>query len=299
MNTKMECIYDGICHLGEGPLWNANRQKLFWTDIPNRKIWVYDPARQDSSLFWQGEHEVGGFAFTRKGGMVLCTDKGVHLLEAEQVGKLDAKPRKIVDVPLDKDERFNDITVDPKGRIFAGTLRDDATNGTLYRIEKDREPIVILTGLGCSNGMVFTMDEKKFFHTESMTKTITSYDYDESSGRVSHAKVFFRGDESQGLPDGMTIDTEDNIWAAFWGESCIRRFDRDGKVIEKISVPAIQPSSVMFGGKDLSDLYITTACEGGADITKGLDDKGQFLGGHVYRYPTSSKGRAEWLADFD
>ena len=54
----------------------------------------------------------------------------------------------------------------------------------------------------------------------------------------------------------------------------------------------------MFGGKDLRDIYVTSACEDGADLEKGLDAKGVLLGGPTYRYHSNAQGRPEWPAGF-
>jgi len=299
MKEHVECIFNGICHLGEGPVWNVNQGRLFWTDILERKLYVYDPATQDSRVFWEGQQKVGGFAFTRKGGMMLCTDSGVYLLAPDEMGKRNGVLKKLFDVPMVPGELFNDITVDPKGRIFAGTLRSDCKDGTLYRIERAAEPTPVIRHIGCSNGMTFSMDEKTFFHTDSISRTISSYRYDAATGQIEDAAVFFEGDDTQGMPDGITLDTEDHIWAAFWGDSVVRRLSSKGEIVKEIPLPARQPSSVMFGGEDLRDLYITTASQGASDIEKGLDGQGNFLGGHVYRVRTPYKGRPEWLADFD
>jgi sugar lactone lactonase YvrE len=300
-SQKVDCIFNGICHLGEGPVWKMQTQQLFWTDIYQRRIWVYDPATQQSRIFWEGVHQVGGFAFTRTGGLVLCTDHGVFLLSPDQVSRLPDKqvPRLLFNIPLAPAEMFNDITVDPAGRIFAGTLDRKFFTGTLYRLEKSRQAVPILTNVRCSNGMTFSMDEKFFFHTDSLRHAITRYDYDLATGEIGRPMVFYQGDESQGLPDGITLDTEDHLWVAFWGASVVRRLNPSRKIVEEIPVPAKQPSSVMFGGTNLTDLYITSACEGAADITSGYDEKGVFLGGPLYRYRASVQGRSEWLADFE
>jgi len=299
MKNLVTCVFDGICHLGECPIWNVELGQLFWTDIYNKQIWVCDPATSKSRIFWQGEHQVGGFAFAKNGGMVFCTDSGVYLLPREEIGNVEGKLKKLFDVPMVPGERFNDITVDPKGRLFAGTLRSDCQDGTLYRIEKHNDPVTIVKNIGCSNGMTFSIDKKKFFHTDSTTRKITSYKYCEITGQIKEPVVFFQCNESKGLPDGITIDTEDHIWAAFWGDSVIRRINPKGEFVKEVILPAIQPSSVIFGGDELSDLYITTACQGAHNLEKGLDEKGDFLGGHVYKLDTEFKGRPEWLADFD
>lgn len=301
MNTtgNIECVFDGICHLAESPVWNVEEQKLFWTDILSRRIWVYDSVKNSSRIFREGEHQVGGFAFTRKGGMVLCTDKGVYLWDAEEIGKAGAEFKTLFDIPMELSERFNDITVDPQGNIFAGTLRRSRPGGTLYRLEKNKEPVPVISGIACSNGMTFSMDEKTFFHTDTGLRRITRYEYCAATGEIVNPRVFFQGNEEQGSPDGLTLDTEDHIWIAFWGASMVRRLDPNGKIVEEVPLPARQPSSVMFGGRDLSELYITTACLGAVDIEKGVDENGAFLGGRVYRCQTQVTGRPEWLADFE
>lgn len=299
-NSKLECVYSGICHLGEGPVWNVQLQKLFWTDIYGRQIWVYDPVRNRSSIFWSGSHQVGGFAFTRKGALVLCSDKGVYMQPVDSGGiPAEEEPVLLFEIPLAETEMFNDITVDPAGRIFAGTLvRNSFTNGTLYRLEKGKKPMPVLNNLYCSNGMTFSMDEKYFFHTDSELKRIMKYDYDISTGEISNPVIYFQGSKEMGSPDGITLDTEDHVWAAFWGGSCVRRLDPRGRVVSEISTPAKQPSSVMFGGKQLEELYITTAAENADDFTAGYNKDGTFIGGPVYRFLPGVTGREEWLADF-
>jgi sugar lactone lactonase YvrE len=303
--NNVECVYPGICHLGEGPIWNNSTQQLYWTDIFQKRIWVYDPSKQQSQVFWEGELQVGGFAFTRAGGMLLCTDRGVYLLSSEALNQRmpedvrRAVPRIVFDIPMAPDEMFNDITVDPLGRVYAGTLNRKMMTGTLYRLEKGKDPQPIITGVKCSNGMSFSMDESFFFHTDSARYTITRYRYDRNTGEISSPSIFYQGDEAHGLPDGMTVDTQDHVWAAFWSASVVRRLSPAGKIVAEIPIPAKQPSSVMFGGADLSDLYITTACESAVDISKGYDEHGVFLGGPLFRVHTQVKGRAEWLADFE
>jgi sugar lactone lactonase YvrE len=314
--NNVKCVFKGICHLGEGPVWNVQLQRLFWTDIYNRRIWMYDPASGSSSIFWEGALQVGGFAFTRSGGVVLCSDKGVHLLAGvvkrleganglNQAGGLrvtddfHAEPVLLFDIPMRVNEMFNDITVDPNGRIFAGTIsRPDFTDGTLYRFEKGKDPAVVLKDLYCSNGMTFSLDEKTFFHTDSTFHKITKYDYDRETGNITNPRSYFQGTPEMGSPDGMTMDSEGYIWAAFWGGSCIRRLDPEGRIAAEILLPAKQPSSTMFGGEKLDELYITTACEGADNIMAGYCNDGVFLGGPVYRGIPGVAGRAEWLADF-
>jgi len=299
MFSNVEIVHEGICHLGEGPVWNVQRQKLYWTDIYNRKIWVYDPALRAEAVFWSGELQVGGFAFTRTGNMVLCTHKGVFLQKLDGEGEPEQEPQLLFEIDLRENEMFNDITVDPKGRIFAGTLlRPDFEHGTLYRLEKGKEPGIVLKDLYCSNGMTFSMDQRYFFHTDSNRYRITRYDYDSETGDICNPYVYFRGNAGMGSPDGITLDSEDHVWAAFWGGGCVRRIAPSGEIVSEIALSARQPSSVMFGGKDLEELYVTSAAENAQNILTGYDSSGSFAGGQVYRLKPGVAGREEWLADF-
>ncbi len=300
MNTiNVQCIFDGICRLAEGPIWNVKLQKLFWTDIFEKRLWVYDPCTGKSQIFWEGEHMVGGCAFTRKGNLVLCTDKGIYLLETHKTNNINVMPRKLLNITLRKNERFNDIIVDPKGRIYAGTWLNGEEDSVLYKLEKNKTPIPVVRGIGGSNGMAFSMDEHFFYHTDSRKYTISRYKYYLDTGEIAEPEIYYKGEEKDGVPDGITIDAEDYIWVAFWGTSVIRRFSPKGKIDQEIPLPAKQPTSVTFGGKDLRDLYITTASEGAIDVRKGFDKEGGFLGGNVYKLHVEFSGRADWPAGFD
>lgn len=295
--ASVECVYPGICHLGEGPLWNGAQGLLYWTDIYERRLWVHDPAAGTNRVFWQGELQVGGFAFGRDGGLVLCTDRGVYRLAVGADGAPDGEPRLLHAVPMAETEMFNDITTDPEGRIYAGTLDRTRPTGCLYRLERGREPVRLLEGIGCSNGMTFSLDERFFFHTDSLARRITRYEYDRSTGDIGSPRVFFQGQSPDGLPDGITLDAEDHLWVAFWGASVVRRLDPAGKVVREVRFPAAQVSSVMFGGPELDVLYVTSAAEDAEDLSTGRDANGVFRGGPLYRFRPGVRGRAEWPAN--
>jgi len=291
----VECVYPGICHLGEGPLWHAGR--LYWTDIYERRLWVFDPNSGSSRVFWRGDLQVGGFAFSRDGGLVLCTDRGVYRLGVDPDGAPEKEPRPICRVPLAENEMFNDITTDPEGRVYGGTLVRSSPTGCLYRLERGKDPVRLLEGIGCSNGMTFSLDQRFFFHTDSLARRITRYEYDRRTGDIRGPRVFFQGAAPDGLPDGITLDAEDHLWVAFWGAAAVRRIDPAGKIVQEFRFPARQVSSVMFGGREMEELYVTSAAEDAADLSTGRGADGVFLGGPVYRVRPGVRGRPEWPAD--
>jgi D-xylonolactonase len=289
---KVDCLHNPLCELAEGPLWHPEEEALYWTDINGRRIWRFIPENGLTEKVWEGPVKVGGFTLCRSGGFVLCTDGGIFTADAEL-----AKWKILHKIELAGDERFNDITVDPRGRVFAGTLKGSLTEGTLYRIERDKEPVTVLRGIGVSNGMTFSLDEKTFFHTDSSLRRVTAFDYEAATGGISNPRLFYQGAESDGYPDGITMDLDGCIWAACWGASQVIRLDRRGVILERIPIPAIQPSSVIFGGSRMDRLFVTSAHEGSADPVRGLDGAGRFLGGHVYVIATKTMGRPEWKAN--
>lgn len=295
---QVESIGNSICHLAECPLWNRGEQRLYWTDILAGKLWRYEPRTGAVELYWESDMMIGGFAFTVNNDIVLCADKGVFLLSRSKSEDTEPRLSKLYDIPMADDERFNDVTTDPAGRIFAGTLTDRRIDGILYRLEKGLEPVIVLKHIGTSNGMTFSLDRKKFYHTDSHARIINKYDYDIETGDISNPEVFYHAKAQDGVPDGITMDCEGYIWVACWRGSKVIRLDPEGRIVSEISTGAIQTSSVNFGGEDMKELFITSACQGGSDLEKGLNSEGEFLGGLVYRCKTSITGRGEWAAGF-
>ncbi|UCG49076.1 MAG: SMP-30/gluconolactonase/LRE family protein, partial [Phycisphaerales bacterium] len=158
--------------------------------------------------------------------------------------------------------------------------------------------VAVLEEIGTSNGMTFSLDLKHFYHTDSRARKITRYDYDAENGDIENPSVIYSGLEQNGSPDGITMDGDGCIWVACWGGGKVLRIDAEGKIVRELTVPAVQPSSVIFGGDQMNELYITTACEGGSDLSRGLDKNGRYLGGEVFHIRLDIVGRHEWPADF-
>ena len=200
--------------------------------------------------------------------------------------------------------QFNDVGADPEGRVFAGTAFPDKP-GKLYRFDPDGTVEMVAEGLGCSNGLGFSPDLKTMYHTDSGPRTIYAYDYERESGRVGNRRTFVKLADTEGVPDGMTVDAEGFVWSANWFGACIIRFDPDGVEERRIQTPAKQTSSVMFGGKDLDELYFTSAAvqeePGGALDPVGYDwddYKNSYRGGGLFRIKLDIQGRKEFKADF-
>ncbi len=285
--------------VGEGPIWDPRTQTLLWTDIQTGRLFRYDPATGTNETIHKG-HYVGGFAVNKQGGMVQCIWDGVVLWRSD-----DDWIRIHGETHNGERLQFNDISADPAGRVFAGSFLDDRP-GKLDRFDSDGSVSIVEEGIGCSNGIGYSPDRRTMYHTDSAKRTIYAYDYDESTGNICSRREFVVLPDTEGVPDGMTVDAEGYVWTAVWFGGCIIRFDPKGNEERRIRLPALQTSSVMFGGTDFADIYVTSAdflVEPGGDLDPAGYDwdsyRNAYRGGSLFVVKDSGiQGKREYEADF-
>ncbi|MCK4805190.1 MAG: SMP-30/gluconolactonase/LRE family protein [Spirochaetes bacterium] len=248
-----QIVVDHKSVVGECPIWHPFDKKLYWIDIPEGIIFRYDPETGKHEEFYSGE-VIGGFTIQEDGSLLLFLEKGaVKILK-------DGETSTVIDEIYEElDTRFNDVIADPEGRVFCGTMPAKDHKARLYRLDKDGSITKILDGIGISNGMGFTPDRKQMYFTDSPGGKIYLFDYDLETGKIKNQRMFVTVPESEGVPDGMTVDKEGCIWSARWDGGCLIRYKPDGKEDLRIQFPAKKISSVTFGGKDYRDIYVTTA----------------------------------------
>ncbi len=279
-----------LCDLGENPLWHGESDEFVFTDITNGALWAWNPDQEElrPRLLLNTPYLTGAFVFDQEGDIILFTEKGIFHVPYD--GAPDRDMQLICQLPLAEDERFNDAICDPEGRIFAGTKTERNEEGSLWKLETCSQPVRILTSLSISNGMGFSPDCRTFYHTDSGKRTITRWDYDRVKGEIScpHPLVQLT-DNTDTVPDGMTVDEEGAIWSAIWGGACIRRFDaRFGQQIGSFPLPGSQTSSLIFGGKDLKRILVTSAACEGASTPSGA----------IWCLKSQIRGREEYRAAY-
>jgi len=257
--TKVECVADVRAELGEGPVWVAAEQALYWVDINGRRIFRLDAVGKRDE--WPTPMRVGSIAPRAGGGFIAGTDQGIALVDLDQDRfEVVASPERHL-----PHNRFNDGKVDRQGRFWAGTMddREKGSTGALYRIDPDRACTAIDGGYGITNGPAFSPDGALMYHSDTLRQVTYAFDLD-AAGKASNRRIFLQFGPGDGHPDGMTVDAEGCLWIAFWGGWCVRRFAPDGDLLRTVEMPVEQPSSCAFGGPGLDRLYVTSA-------TKGLD----------------------------
>ncbi|MGM7684953.1 SMP-30/gluconolactonase/LRE family protein [Cytobacillus sp. Hm23] len=258
MFDKIELVVDAQATLGEGPCWDSKTQQLYWVDIFERKLFVYDSHSGENRQI-QLNKLVGAVVPKEAGGLILAMEDGFFSMnvETERIQLINDPESHL------PENRFNDGKCDPAGRFWAGTTDRNLKmneNGALYCLNTDLSVVKKRTRVNISNGLTWSPDHKHMYYIDTLTKKVIRFDYDISTGQIKDPIdiIFFRNGD--GLPDGMTSDEEGKLWIAHWGGSKVSRWDPStGEQISKIYVPAKNVTSCVFGGKDLNELYITTA----------------------------------------
>ena len=279
-----QLIADYACEVGEGPLWHPREKRVYWADIPKGRLFRFEPTTGEHEPFHDSEDPVGGFTLQADGALLLFMARGaVAVLR-------DGKLTSIIDeIPEEKETRFNDVIADPVGRVFCGTMPAGDRPSRLYRLDLDGSITLVLDGVGMSNGMGFTPDRKKMYFTDSPALKVYLFDYDVDTGAISNQRVFVETPEGEGVPDGMTVDTEGFVWSARWGSSCLFRYTPEGVEQQRVRFPARKVTSLTFGGEDLDDMYVTTA---GGD-NKAEEGPGA---GALYRLNLGIKGVPDFFS---
>ena len=276
-----ELIADYRCVCGEGPLWHPGEGRLYWVDIPKGRLFRYDPVSGAHEQCLEGD-VIGGFTIQADGALLLFMARG-----AVKIWRNGEWRTVIKEIPDERETRFNDVIAGPAGRVFCGTMPSGDRLGRLYRLDTDGTLTKVLDGIGCSNGMGFTPDRKGMYYTDSPKREIYLFDYDEDTGAITNQRLFVRTPDGEGVPDGMTVDVEGYVWTAKWDGACLVRYAPDGREDRRVRFPTPKVSSVVFGGEDYTDIYVTTA---------GGDDKEANgpSAGALFRVNLGIQGRPEF-----
>jgi L-arabinonolactonase len=265
MNPDIHCIISSQDKLGEGCLWDADSQCLWWLDIARpTRIQKLNPATGEHTV-WTSPLLLTALAKKKSGGFVVGGEDGVYSFDpATGATKLLCKPE--IDIPLN---RMNDGACDAQGRFWIGSMMQNigpkgedwdisADTGKLFRVEVGGSFETMETKVGVSNGPCWSPDGKIFYFSDSKNQVIYAYDFDGAGGTISNRRVL-NDTKAHGYPDGATVDAEGFIWSARWEGACVLRIDPKGRIDRIVEIPATRVTCPVFGGADLDTMYLTTS----------------------------------------
>ncbi|MGE5612547.1 MAG: SMP-30/gluconolactonase/LRE family protein [Bacillota bacterium] len=258
MPIQAEPILQAKAEHGEGALWYAPTQVLYWVSISQHLLHIYDPSTGHDQTIDVGS-DVSTVVPRQKGGVLVTLQDGFASVDL-QTGHIELL------VPVEANNpniRFNDGKCDPAGRFWAGTQAHDQTLGAakLYCLEPDLSVRTMLEDVTISNGLVWTHDARTMYYIDTPTQEVAAFDYDRTTAQIRNRRPAIHMSQHICHPDGMTIDREGMLWIACWGMGRVGRWNpKTGQLLELVETPAAhQSSSCALGGPNLDELYITTA----------------------------------------
>lgn len=252
-----ELVSEHRCLCGEAPLWDNYYHRFYWIDIVKGEINCYMPDMKALKQF-NVSQKIGTIALSEEHSLIAALKDGIYAVDFDK-----RQLEKMLDVEPDQpDNRYNDGKCDPAGRFWVGTMSDigEIAKGSLYTLEQDGSYIKKLEGLSISNGLAWNLEYKKFYHIDTPTKQVIAYDYHHETGNINNGKPIIQFEDEEGVPDGMTIDTEGMLWIAHWNGGRVSRWNPHTSMkIAELFLPVSKVTSCAFGGNNMDDLYVTTA----------------------------------------
>ncbi|MCE2579844.1 SMP-30/gluconolactonase/LRE family protein [Komagataeibacter sp. FNDCR1] len=255
-----QCIWDLKAQLGEGPVWVAAEQALYFVDIVGSAIHRYVPATQ-ATTSWQAPRRPGFLVPVADGTFMCGLQDGLHAFDPV-TGRFSAQAVVEPDKP---GNRINDGYVDPRGRLWFGTMDDGeaSPSGALYCVTREGDGALRIVrqdeGYVVTNGPALSPDGQTLYHNDSHRQSIYAFDVS-GDGALANRRVFAR--LSEGYPDGVVVDSAGCLWVGVWGGGRIERFAPDGQRLAPVMVPARNVTKVAFGGEDYRTVFVTTARKG-------------------------------------
>ena len=195
---------------GEGAVWHALHEAVYWCDINRFLIHRYKLSDQTVRTWFFDEPVTALTRTDRSDVLAVILGSGVILWEPET----DVRHEPLFCLQGWPRVRLNDARVDPRGSLWVGSMRNNVDSdgsggeasgrdGILFRIDPDRKVTVWRRDIGISNTLAWSPDAKKFYFGDSLANVIWQYDYDATTGSISNERPFLQG-FSRGLPDGST-----------------------------------------------------------------------------------------------
>jgi len=278
----IECIFNQRHRLAEGPLWDAQAQRLLWVDIEGQML---HSACADGSQHreWAIPGGITSISLTNSDHYLCTSEKGFLLLSKTFA---EIWRSEMVEAGLSAN-RFNDAKVDPSGHLWAGTMNRKMSDpdGNLYRLNRNLEWSLQDSDYIVCNGPTFSPDRKYMWQTDSVRRIIYRFRMS-PRGRISAKEEFIRFEAEEGFPDGMTTDAEGCVWVACFSGARITRFSPSGERLLRIDLPTSNISSCVFGGEDYRSLFVTTATVGLSKEQKANEP----LAGGIFRIDGDFQG---------
>ena len=252
--SDIECVWPVAAELGEGPVWSAAEQAVWFVDIKGLAIHRFHPETGEKHT-WPAPARIGFLLPTRAGWLIAGLKTGLHRFNPE-TGNFTLLH---VVEPHAPNNRLNDGFVDSEGFLWFGSMDDneEEPSGALYQLTSNgcitRDPGYVVT-----NGPAECPRGRVLYHTDTLAGVIYAFDR-ARTGTLTNKRVFVRLPAGAGYPDGPCVDVDGCIWTGLFGGWGLNRYSPQGELLSTLKLPVANVTKAAFGGPDLRTLYITSA----------------------------------------
>ncbi|MFF8842527.1 SMP-30/gluconolactonase/LRE family protein [Streptomyces sp. NPDC015127] len=263
-DERLEQLY-GDCRWAEGPVYLPAWKQLIWSDIPNDRMLRWDEQTGAVGLFRSPAGHSNGNTLDREGRLVSCEQGNRRVTRTEPDGTLTVLADRFEGKRLNSP---NDAVVRSDGSIwfsdptfgitsdYEGHRADPEIDGcNVYRIDPaSGEVRKVADGFGGPNGLVFSLDERQLYVSDTVAGHIRVFGVRED-GTLDEGRVFAEAPGRDARFDNIRFDDGGRLWVAamYGGVHC---YDPDGTLIGRLLVPEAV-SNIAFGGPKNNRLFIT------------------------------------------
>lgn len=242
--------------LGEGPVWDAGRSLLWFVDIKRSRLWRYDPKTAGGS-YMEAPGRIGWALPTDEDTLLCGLEDGLYVVDPDthQFDKLTEVP----DEPAGN--RLNDACTDTWGRVWFGSMDDGGSrkSGRFYVYDRGEVRQAGPSLIEITNGPAVNAAGDRIYFTDTLSRKIFVAHLTREG--VSDLSLFVETghDFPAAFPDGSVVDSEDHVWVAMYMGGALLRFSPDGKLVDRVLIPARDVTKMAFGGADFTTVYVTSA----------------------------------------
>jgi len=262
-STKPELLVTGFVFT-EGPLWHPDGI-LYVSDVDAQ---VHYKVRLEQKVITEvirdGSGGANGAVFDKDGCLVICEQDARRVVRYEPDGSITVLVDKYGDKRLN---RSNDIILHPDGSLYftdpdkKGLEESDKELGfaSIFRINLDGDLVLLAKDMNHPNGLGFSVDGKTLYVSNSRPDPhLHAYSVD-NSGMLNDSRIvaempYGNLGEFSGVPDGLKLDAEGNIYVT--GPGGIWVWDKYEEFLGVIELPEL-PANIGWGGIDNCTMFVT------------------------------------------
>jgi sugar lactone lactonase YvrE len=256
-DLKINTVGNRSSKWGEGPIYWDNH--LLYVDIEGHSLIRLNPETQEEEIWEMGER-IGTVVPTLNEDFICAGDSGIYRFDPSNGQKTNLADPEATKRP---DNRFNDGKCDPSGRFWAGTISTVKKEGdaNLYQLDQSGLLTLQVSGVTNSNGICWNASKTEMYYIDTPTQKVVAYEYDDQTGKLGGLRVAvdFGDLNTEGSPDGMTIDEKGMLWVALChGGAVVQVNPETGELLQKVELPCVETTACAFGGSNLERLFVTT-----------------------------------------